>query len=294
MELCNNMNDVLVPSKEEALAAWASRVRRNRDQAERFREAPEQSDFYGATSGVFKVDPLRSDDPSLDILSGLARPGETWLDIGAGGGRYALPIARKVQEVIAVEPSLSMSSLLLQSREQYGIRNIRIIQDRWPLKELPRVDVSLISHVGYDIENIGPFLDAMEASSRRLCVAVLLDAAPTALADVFWPSIHNEKRAALPALREFLILQIARGRLCEVRLTTRGPQTYPGREMALSFIRQQLFIEPGGEKDRLLQPLLDEHLKKQGGQFSLMRGRSLVGIVSWKGSSSPQPAQVTF
>ena len=37
----------------------------------------------------------------LDILLSLARPGETWLDIGAGAGRYALPLALHVREVIA-------------------------------------------------------------------------------------------------------------------------------------------------------------------------------------------------
>jgi SAM-dependent methyltransferase len=282
LEIIDKVNDVLLPSKEEALAAWAHRVQRNRDQAERFREAPERPDFYGLTSSVFKVDPLRTDDPTLDILGSMAESGETWLDIGAGGGRYALPLARKVQEVIAVEPSLSMSSLLCQGMDEYGIHNIKVIQGRWPLKDLSRVDVVLISHVGYDIEDMGSFLDAMEASSHRLCVAILLDRTPTVLADFFWPRIHGEKRVSLPALREFLILQVARGRLCEVRLSTRSPQIYPTREIALSFLRQQLFIEPGGNKDRLLQSLLDERIKEQGGHLSLTRMHSPVGIVSWK------------
>ena len=35
------------------------------------------------------------------------------------------------------------------------------------LGELPAADVALIAHVGYDIEAIGPFLDAMEAATRR-------------------------------------------------------------------------------------------------------------------------------
>lgn len=285
-----NINDALIPSQEEALAAWATRVRNNRDQAERFREAPERPDFYMNTSAVFKADPLRTDDPTLEILHGLVKSNQTWLDIGAGGGRYALPLARKVKEVIAVEPSDSMSSLLDEGMAKYGIHNIQLVRSRWPLKDHPRADVALMSHIGYDIEDIGSFLNAMEASSRELCVAILLDAAPTARADLFWPLIHGEKRAPLPALREFLTLQIARGRLCEVRLSTRGPQIYPNREMALSFLRQQLFIEPGGEKDHLLIPLLDQRIAEQQGHWSLDLGSSHVGVVIWKSPSSSESA----
>ena len=35
----------------------------------------------------------------LDALLALVRSGETWLDVGAGAGRFALPIAR------ALDPS---------------------------------------------------------------------------------------------------------------------------------------------------------------------------------------------
>ena len=60
-------------------------------------------------------------------------------------------------------------------------------------------DVALISHVGYDVEDIGPFLDAMEGSARRLCVAVLLERPPPTPADRLWPLIHGVERAS-PAI----------------------------------------------------------------------------------------------
>src|SRR6266508_1605855 len=92
-----------------ALVEWAHRVRANRAQVDRVREVAD-GDFYAATSSLFVVDPRRSDadDPALAELRRLARPGETWLDIGAGAGRYALPLALIVREVIAVDPSPTM------------------------------------------------------------------------------------------------------------------------------------------------------------------------------------------
>ena len=73
--------------------AWAARVRANREQVDRVREVPDGADFYAPVTGLFRADPRRTDEPALEVLRGLVRPGETWLDIGAGAGRYALPIA---------------------------------------------------------------------------------------------------------------------------------------------------------------------------------------------------------
>ena len=265
------INDVLHPSEKEALAAWARLVRENREQVERFREAPERPDFYAPTASVFKVDPHRSGEFALDILLDLARPEETWLDIGCGGGRYALPLALKVHEVIGIEPSAAMCSALREGMKEYSISNIRVIDGRWPVKDPPQADVALISHVGYDIEDIGPFLDAMEKSARRLCVAIFLDRAPSSTAHQFWPAIHGENRIPLPALSEFLGLQLARRRLCEVRLAPQEAQSFPETKRLLSFLRQQLFIEPEGEKDRRLIQLIP----------TLSHNPGTLGIVSW-------------
>jgi SAM-dependent methyltransferase len=278
--------NALHPSPEEALEVWAAMVLANREQAERVREKPERIDFYAPTAAVFKVDPRRSGESVLDFLRTLAGSDETWLDIGAGGGRYALPLALKVKEVIAVEPSASMQAILLQGMNDYNIRNIRMIDGRWPLENPPAADVALIAHVGYDIENIGPFLEAMEASARRLCIAIFTDRAPSAAAAPFWPGVHGEKRRPLPSLREFLVLQIARGRLCEVLLVAQSSPGYPDRELLLTYLRQQLFIEPEGAKARLLQQLVEEQVKAQDDRWSLPSSPGTLGIVTWR--SLPQ------
>src|SRR5829696_8994740 len=160
-------------------AAWAERVRANREQAEHFRET-QTGDFYAPVSSLFVADPRRTGEPALEVLFEQAGSNETWLDIGAGAGRYALPLALRVREVIAVEPSPSMRRALRTGMGEHGIGNLRVVPGAWPaaldeLGELPAADVSLIAHVGYDIEAIGPFLDAMEAATRRRCVAILTD-----------------------------------------------------------------------------------------------------------------------
>ena len=95
------MADVLRPTAASALDAWRDRVSRNREQAERLREGSPPRDFYAAVASDFRADLRRTNEPALDLLRSLVRPDETWLDIGAGGGRYALPLALLAKTVIA-------------------------------------------------------------------------------------------------------------------------------------------------------------------------------------------------
>lgn len=284
------MPDALRPSATDALRAWAARVRANREQVEQFREAS-PADFYAPVAGMFRADPHRRDEPALEALRALVRPSDTVLDIGAGGGRYALPLALVAREVSALEPSEGMRRVLSEGLSEYGIGNVRVKDVRWPdhVDEI-EADVALMSHIGYDIEEIGPFLDAMESATRRTCVAVLLSQPPPTEADRLWPAVHGVERAALPSLPEFLNLLLARGRLFEVQLVERSPQAYDQPDRALTWLRQQLWTRPGGEKDRVLEQVVRERIQERDGRYALSWDPVYVGVVTWNGSRGAPPA----
>jgi len=272
--------------------AWARRVRGNRDQVERLREAPDGRDFYASTSSIFRDDPDRAGDPVLDALRTHARAGDSWFDIGAGAGRYALPLARSVRRVIALDPSTSMLTGLREGMAEHGIGNVEVIEGRWPgvLDENPTlaaalpVDVALIAHVGYDVEAIGPFLDAMERAASRECVAMLMDRAPASLAAPFWPPIHGEERIALPALPAFVDLVRARGREPTVETVESARRHWASRAELEPFVRRQTWVAPGTAKDARLQELLDAWLvHNEDGTVDLSIAAPLtVGLVSWR------------
>lgn len=266
--------------------AWAARVRANREQAERLREVP-VGDFYAPVSALFVADPRRTGEPALDVLQAMARPDETWLDIGAGAGRYALPLALSVKHVIAVEPSAGMRQALRTGLAEHGITNVRIAPGTWPevldqLRPLPAADIGLIAHVGYDIEEIGPFLDAMEAASGQRCVAVLTDRSPASVADPFWPLVHGEARVALPALPELLDVLRARGRETEVVRVERSPRTFDSVPALTAFLRRQLFIAEGGDKDVHFRARLPDLITQRDGGWTLADPPAgSIGVVSW-------------
>jgi SAM-dependent methyltransferase len=267
-------------------AAWAERVRANRVQAERLRESA-AGDFYAPVSNLFVADPRRTGEPALDALLAMAGAAETWLDVGAGAGRYALPLALHVHEVIAVEPSGGMRRALRTGMAEHGIANVRVVAGAWPasleeLGPLPAVDTALIAHVGYDIETIGPFLDAMEHATRGGCVAVLTDRSPASVADTFWPLVHGEERVALPALPDLVELLRARGRLPEVAVVERSPRTFDSVPALTAFLRRQLFIAEGGEKDVHFRAILPDHIVRRDGGWTLSeRPTGSLGIVTW-------------
>lgn len=278
-----------VPARQgaELLAAWSARVRANREQAERVREVPASGDFYAPVSGLFVADPRRTDDPTLDALLALARPGETWLDIGAGAGRYALPLALRVGEVVALDPSPGMLDSLRDGMERDGIRNVRPLRARWPVDPAAGVartaDVALIAHLGYDVEAIGDFLAAMESAARRLCVAVLAAPAPSAPAGPFWPIVHGEPRLDLPSLDDFLALLEARGRHPSVTWEQRQARAFASRDALVAWLRTQLFLAAGSAADGRLAAELERRVvvETDGSVRLAPQIEARVGLVTW-------------
>ena len=271
----------------ELEAAWADRVRANREQVDQVREVPDR-DFYAPVSSLFVADPRRTGEEALDALLTLAEPEDRWLDIGAGAGRYALPLAAQVAEVIAVEPSASMRNALRTGKEEHGLDNVRIVAGAWPealgtLGDPPVADVAFIAHVGYDIEEIGPFIDAMERAAARLCVAMLTDQSPASVADPFWPIVHGMERVPLPALPDLVELLRARGRSTEIRRVERAPRTFDSFDGLATFVRRQLWIAEDGEKEERFRSALVGMARERDDDGWTLASPPVgsIGILTW-------------
>lgn len=91
------------------------------------------------------------------------------LDIGAGAGRYAIPFARVVRSVTAIEPSKRMAELLRQS----AMANLRLVEARWEDAEVEPHDAAFCSHAMYSSEDLVGFVRKMEAKARRVCFLVM-------------------------------------------------------------------------------------------------------------------------
>ncbi len=193
--------ELLRPSASQLAAAWKAIVIEERRQVERVPDRPKPEDFYQPVAQSFRAEPDRSNDPVLEHLQSLALAEETWLDLGAGGGRYAVPMSQHLARVIAIEPSEGMREVLTASINENRIENIEIFPERWPgPSDAPIADVGMIANVSYDIEEIGLFLDQLEAHSRRLCIAILFDRSPPAYFAPLWEKVHANRESSCPVL----------------------------------------------------------------------------------------------
>lgn len=246
-------------SRETALTLaqdWSHRVAANREQAERLREEPGDGDHYRPLASMFRADPHRTDDEVLDALLQIAEASDTWVDVGAGAGRFSLPLALHVESVVAVEPSGAMRSEFANLQIEHGITNIDLRDDRWPSDD-PAVtdigDVALISHVAYDIEPISGFLDTLERAARRECVAILFDSAPSSLFWQVWPAIHGEDQVRLSGGNELIALLEARGASVDASvIAPRGGHRrfiFESEEAAVEWARRRLWL--GEQSSRL-------------------------------------------
>lgn len=275
------MNDILSPDTDQLLDAWRARVAADKEQVERSREEPDPTDFYAPVRDRFRMDPRRTDDATVNALLPLARADDVWLDVGAGGGRYALPLALHVRQLVAIDPSPSMLEALAEDAAASAIENVKVIEARWPMEDPPHGDAALMAHVGYDIADIGPFLDQFEGSANRLCVAVMGESAMQTTGALFWRGVHSEERVRLPALPELVSLLFARGRVPEITLVQRVPPTFESPEQALAMSRRQLWVRAGSDKDRQLAKLVSEALSERDGRFAFEWTPTKIGVVSW-------------
>jgi len=112
-------------------------------------------------------------DLLLDYILGRLTPEMTVLDIGAGIGRWTLPIARAVRHVTAVEPLTGMRQVLVERASSHGITNLEVVDVPWLEAEVPRHDVAIAAHATYSTIDLLLFVRKMDASARRTCYLAL-------------------------------------------------------------------------------------------------------------------------
>ena len=163
-----------------AVSRWTQMVRDEHAQSEAMRPADEAppADHWRPYAENFRTDPRRAADPLLDHLLQQVSPGQTLIDVGAGGGRLALPLALHCESVTAVEPSESMVDVLESQARQHEINNVSTVHARWEDAVVEPADVVLSVHVVYVVQDIGTFIRKMDARANSRAVVVLYESLP--------------------------------------------------------------------------------------------------------------------
>lgn len=94
------------------------------------------------------------------------------LDVGAGCGALALPLAQRLERVTALEPSPAMARGLRRAAAAAGLGNITVVEAAWGAVDVAPHDLVVCAHVGDLLGAGSAFLAAAPALTRRLLVLV--------------------------------------------------------------------------------------------------------------------------
>jgi SAM-dependent methyltransferase len=122
-----------------------------------YQRAMERSDYPARVLGA--IEPLLADTGSV-------------LDVGAGSGALALPLAGWVPRVTALEPAPAMAAALRAEARARGLRHLTVVEAAWGDVALPPHDLVLCSHVGELTRPGAPFLQDAARWARRWVVVV--------------------------------------------------------------------------------------------------------------------------
>lgn len=112
-------------------------------------------------------------DPLLDFLLSRLTPDMTVLDIGAGVGRWTVPIARKVRHVTAIEPTAGMREVLQERLHALHVTNVAVLAESWKDVHVQGHDVAVASHSTYTSPDLLEYVGKMESKARKSCYVAL-------------------------------------------------------------------------------------------------------------------------
>jgi SAM-dependent methyltransferase len=264
----------LDPLFEDWGAHWRRLVEAREAQASAFRDPAywdkRARSFNAATSG--------RKDGFLELLEPWLAPDRTLIDVGAGAGRYAGPLAERLDWVTAVEPSQGMRNLIPQRD------NMTVIASDWELAEAAPADLVICCHVLYGVADAVKFIEKLEANARLRVFIQLRHGELRTPADPLWELMRETPRARQPAFGDLWNLLEQMGIHADVSvLRYQSFQVWQDEQEFLDEYRPPLADAWDEARGRAW---MDENLVREAdGSLIYGRAESSSGVAHW------QPAQ---
>lgn len=251
----------------ESAREWDELVLQEHEQTDRFRDPPANDDpWIGLARSFAPPDRDEADlDPAIPVVETYLDRNDSVIDVGAGGGRIAIPLARRCRAVTALEPSPAMRSQMESSLLEFGVKNVEVVAGTWQDAEIPPADHVVCSHVIYATTPILPFLEKLHEHARKRVTVMLRERPPQANFHELFEQLFGEKRVALPAMPEFRhLLESLEVGYDLHRLEDRPHGVFPDAATALARSTQRLFLNPGSPNAERLADLLPSCLEPNG------------------------------
>ena len=236
------------------------------------------SGYWDRRAGSYARSTHARSDEFLQVLEPYLGPRKTLIDVGAGTGRHATPLAERLEWVTAVEPSEGMRAHI-PARE-----NMTVIASTWEDAEVAQADLVICSHVMYGVADPVPFLEKLQKSARERVFVMMRET------DLPHPAAELRKRLLgdsgprLPRFSELFMLLVQIGVAADVDFIRYPIVTrYASMDEALTDSRA-LFGD--GWDEARASAMLEEILRRQGDELVFEGGVALSGVAHWKPRTS--------
>lgn len=109
---------------------------------------------------------------TLAAIQTLVKPDDTLLDVGAGAGRFALPLAHIVRQVTALDHAQPMLALLQQQARAQRLTNLTVQAESWETATVAPHDVVLAAWSLYRLPDMLAGMKKLIAATRRTLIIV--------------------------------------------------------------------------------------------------------------------------
>ena len=210
----------------------------------------------------------------LQVLEPFLSPDKTLIDVGAGTGRHATPLASRLEWVTAVEPSEGMRSHIPP------LDNMTIVASTWEEAEVAPADLVICSHVIYGVAEPVPFLEKMQRSARERVFVMMRETDLPHPAAEIRRRLLGDSGPRLPRFSDLFMLLLQIGVAADVDFIRYPIVTrYASMDEALTDCRA-LFGD-GWDEPRA-RAVLEDLLRSEGNELVFDGGVALSGVAHWQ------------
>ena len=164
--------------------------------------------FAGAAEHFDRRPPVAPGDPMWQSIAPLASNG-TVIEVGAGTGRWTVPLASIATSVVAVEPSPAMCQRLVAHTR--SLPNVRVMPTTFAAADLEPADLVMAADVIQLVADAVNFVRKADALARRAVALVVHFDRPGPPFMALWERYRADPPPSFPGFADLYNLLLALG-----------------------------------------------------------------------------------